>query len=178
MNDHHSNYVNNRVLKVQVGFLLNEDFGVSRDTDFDVPNLLVDNDMLLDYMNGKVHLSRNSRGVLVQAKLSAGFHGECARCLDDTAITLTLDLEELFVYPAEPGADYVIPETGLLDLAPLIREEVIVQTPITVLCRPNCAGLCPECGHNRNAGPCECDTDNIDPRLAALKQLKDQLDQS
>jgi uncharacterized protein len=178
VNDHHTKYVNNRVLKLQIGFLLNEGVGTSRDTDFDIPNLLVDNDMLLDYFKGKLHLSRNSRGVLVQGTFEAGLHGECVRCLDETAVAVTLDLEELFVYPAEPGADYTVPESGVLDLASLIREEVIVQTPITVLCRPKCAGLCPECGHNRNTGPCGCDTDAIDPRFAALKELKDRLNES
>ena len=177
MNDNHTSYVNNRVLKIQVGFLLNEDFGSSRDTEFDVPHLLVDNDMLLDYLRGTLHISRNSRGILVQGTLEAALQGECSRCLEENVpLTLTLPIEELYVYPAQPDADFSIPETGLLELAPLIREEVIVQTPITVLCRPDCAGLCPECGKNLNDGPCDCDKDNIDPRLAALKQLKDQLD--
>lgn len=178
MNDNHTSYVNNRVLKIQVGFLLNEDFGNSRDTEFDIPHLLVDNDMLLGYLRGTLHLSRNSRGVLVQGTLEAAVQGECSRCLEENVpLTLTLPIDELFVYPATPDAEFSVPESGLLDLAPLIREEVIVQTPITVLCRPNCAGLCPNCGANLNDGPCECDKDDIDPRFAALKQLRDQLDQ-
>ena len=177
MNDNHTSYVNNRVLKIQVGFLLNEDFGNSRDTEFDIPHLLVDNDMLLDHLGGTLHISRNSRGVLVQGTLEAAVQGECARCLEENVpLTLTLPIDELYVYPATPDAEYSVPDSGLLDLAPLIREEVIVQTPITVLCRPDCAGLCPDCGANLNDGPCDCDKDNIDPRFAALKQLKDQLD--
>lgn len=178
MNEHHSAYVNNRVLKLQVGFLLNEGVGESRDTDFDIPHLLVDNDMLLEYLKGSLHLSRNSRGILVQGTLEVGIEGECARCLDDTPIALTLPVEELYVYPPEPGETFVVPETGILDLAPLIREEVIVQTPITILCRPDCAGLCPECGENRNHGRCSCEDDQIDPRFAALKELKDKLSKS
>jgi uncharacterized protein len=176
VNDNHITYVNNRVLKIQVGFLLNENVGNSRDTEFDIPHLLVDNDMLLDHMRGTLHFSRNSRGVLVQGTLEAKVSGECSRCLQgDVPLTLTLPIEELYVYPEDPDADFSVPESGLLDLAPLIREEVIVQTPITVLCRPDCAGLCPECGANLNDGPCDCDKDNIDPRLAALKQLRDDL---
>lgn len=178
MNDHHSGYVNNRVLKLQVGYLLNENVGESRDTEFDVPHLLVDNDMLLDYLRGTIHLSRNSRGILVQGTLQTSFKGECTRCLTDAQIELTLPVEELYVSPPEPDADFVVPETGILDLSPLIREEVIVQTPITVLCRPDCAGLCPECGQNRNDGPCACDQDAIDPRFAALKELRDKMAKS
>ncbi|MFN8419027.1 MAG: DUF177 domain-containing protein [Anaerolineae bacterium] len=175
MNEHYSNYVNNRVLKIQIGFLLNETVGESRDTEFDVPHLLVDNDLLLEHLSGKLHFSRNSRGVLVQGKLHAQLHGECTRCLEQAPINVELPIEELYVSPPQPDAEFSIPESGILDLAPLIREEVIVQTPITVLCRPDCAGLCPTCGANLNEGPCDCERDTIDPRLAALKALRDQL---
>lgn len=177
MNDHYSNYVNNKVLKIQVGFLLNETVGSSRDTEFDVPNLLVDNDMLLQHLGGKLHISRNSRGILVQGELNAEVEGQCTRCLDEAIIRLTLPIEELFVYPQEPDAEFFVPDTGLIDLAPLIREEVIVQTPIMVLCQPDCAGLCPNCGANLNDGTCNCERDTIDPRLAALKALRDQLEE-
>jgi uncharacterized protein len=68
-----------------------------------------------------------------------------------------------------------VADDGILDVAPLVRQEVILATPIGVLCRPDCAGLCPTCGRNLNDGPCDCDHDAIDPRLAALKQLKSRL---
>lgn len=175
MNEHHSNYVNSRVLKIQIGFLLNEGVGFSRDTEFDIPSLLLDDDLLLDHLRGTLHMSRNSRGILVQGTLEASYKGQCTRCLDETHVQLATPVEDLFVYPPTPDAEFTIPETGILDLAPLIREEVIVQTPISVLCKPDCKGICLTCGKNLNEGPCDCNKDAIDSRLAVLKELKTKL---
>jgi uncharacterized protein len=169
-------FINNRILKIQVGFLLSEGAGQSRDFEFDVPQALrVADDMMLDYLHGTLHLSRTSRGILVQGTLDTRFDSECARCLDNTLVSLQVPIEELFVYPSEPDAELVVPEDGNLDLAPLLREEIITNTPIGILCKSDCAGLCPNCGQNLNDGPCGCESEDIDPRLAALKALKDHL---
>ena len=94
----------------------------------------------------------------------------------DDAIPVTFVLEELFAYPPLPEAEYAVEDTGFLDLAPLLREEAILAIPMDALCRPDCAGLCPECGKNLNEGPCDCQPEEIDPRLEALRKLRDQDD--
>jgi uncharacterized protein len=160
---------------MQVGFLLNEGVGQSRDTEFDVPTLRVADDLTLSYLRGTLRLMRNSRGILVQGTLHTGVHGECARCLTESSVELDVPVEELYVYPPQPDAEFCVADDGILDLAPLLREEIIVDTPIGVLCRPDCAGLCPNCGKNWNEGPCECEREETDPRLAALKALKEEL---
>ena len=170
-----SQYVSNRILKLQVGFLLNETAGQSRDFEFDVPNLRIADDLTLAYLRGKLHLSRTSRGILVQGTLNTQVNAQCVRCLDDVALLISVPIEELFVYPPEPGEESVVPETGILDLTPLLREEIILDTPIGILCRPDCAGLCATCGKNLNEGPCDCEQEEIDPRFAQLKSLKDDL---
>ena len=175
MNEPHNGYVNNRVLKMQVGFLLNEGVGQSRDMEFEIPTLRVADDLTLDYLRGTLRMMRNSRGILVQGTLHTGFHGECARCLTDIPVTLDIPIEELFVYPPDPDAEYCLQDDGILDLAPLLREETILDTPIGALCKPDCAGLCLNCGKNLNDGPCDCERDEIDPRLAALKALMDDI---
>ncbi len=175
MSETHQGYVNNRVLKLQVGFLLSEGVGQSRDMEFDVPRLRISDDLMLDYLRGVLHLSRTSRGILVQGTIQTSAQGECVRCLEPVLVDLEVPIEELFVYPPEPGADYVVADDGILDLAPLLREEIILDTPMGVLCKPDCAGLCPTCGKNLNEGPCNCAREDIDPRLAALKRLKDEL---
>ncbi len=165
-------YVNNRILKINVGFLLVEGVGQSRDTELDVPiPVRVSDDLMLNGLHGTLHLSRNSRGVLVEGTLATQLHTDCARCLEDATIPVEIDLQELYVYPPEPGVPFVVADDGNLDLAPLIREEAIVSTPQIALCRPDCAGLCPNCGANLNEGPCGCDPEPIDPRMAALSQL-------
>ncbi len=173
MTDNH--YVNNRVLKMQVGFLLNEGVGQSRDVEFDIPTLKVSDDLTLDYLRGTLHLTRNSRGILVQGTLDTSRKGECGRCLTPAFVQLDVPIEELFVYPPRPEAEFNLADDGILDLAPLLREEIILDTPIGILCRPDCAGLCPHCGQNLNEGVCDCERDAIDPRFAALKALKDDI---
>lgn len=176
MNDHHEGYINNRVLKLQVGFLINETGGYSRDTEFDIPSRLrIADDLTVDYLRGTLHLSRTSRGILVQGELASRRHAECGRCLDEVTVELETPIEELYVYPPEPDAEFTVADDGILDLAPLLREEMLLGMPINVLCKPDCAGLCPNCGQNLNDGPCDCGQDDIDPRFAALKALKDDL---
>ena len=175
VNDTRNGYVSNRVLKIQVGFLLNEGVGQSRDTEFDVPWMRVSNDLMLNYLRGVLHLSRTSRGILVQGTLKTSLQGECARCLSDMSVNLDIPIEELFVYPPEAYAEFTLTDDGILDLAPLLREEIILDTPIGVLCKPDCAGLCPVCGGNLNQTLCECEREDVDPRFAALKRLKDEV---
>jgi uncharacterized metal-binding protein YceD (DUF177 family) len=172
VSDTPTSYVSNRILKLQVGFLLNDSAGQSRDYEFDVPGALrVADDLTLNSLNGSIHISHSSRGILVQGTLDTSMRGECSRCLDEASVALTVPVEELYVYPPEPGEISTIAEDGILDIGPLLREEIILNTPIGVLCKPDCAGLCPNCGANLNEGPCDCERDPIDPRLAALRGL-------
>lgn len=176
MGNTQTGYINNRILKIQVGFLLSEGAGQSRDFEFDIPQTLrVSDDLTLDYLRSTLHLSRTSRGILVQGEVETRFAGQCARCLDDTQVSLVVPIEELFVFPPEPSAEFTVSDDGILDIAPLLREEIVTNTPIGILCKPDCAGLCPICGQNLNDGPCDCEREDIDPRLAALKTLKDSL---
>lgn len=59
-----------------------------------------------------------------------------------------------------------------INLAALLWEEFILALPEKVLCKPNCKGLCRNCGQNLNAGPCACRPDDLDPRLEKLRGLK------
>lgn len=168
-------YVHSRILKFQMGYLLNEGKGHSSETALDVPRLKVAEDLIINHLSGSLRFNRVTRGILVQGQLSTSLYAECNRCLDEALVTLDVLIEELFVYPPEPGAEFSVGEDGILDLAPLLREEIILDTPIGILCKPDCAGLCPNCGHNLNDGPCDCSREDTNPQFAALKALKDRL---
>ncbi|HEX3051918.1 MAG TPA: DUF177 domain-containing protein [Aggregatilineaceae bacterium] len=167
-NSHNQPFVNPRVLKVNVGFLLVQGAGHQKSFELDLPRVRLEEDLDLDYVRGELRLSRNSRGILVQGGLETSVVGECVRCLTPTAVPVTFELEELFAYPPSAEAEYAVDDTGILDLGPLLREEAILALPIGVLCRPDCAGLCPECGQNLNEGTCNCELD-IDPRMESLR---------
>ncbi|MBI5713209.1 MAG: DUF177 domain-containing protein [Chloroflexi bacterium] len=70
-----------------------------------------------------------------------------------------------------PNADFVVSESGHIDLAPFLREEMIISRPMRPLCKPDCKGLCPQCGKDLNEGACDCVTDDVNPQLAVLKKL-------
>lgn len=116
-------------------------------------------------------MSRATAGILVQGQLEAGVSGECYRCLEPVSRNVTIGLEELYTYPASTAAAFSILEDGILNLAPLLREEVLLATANGLLCRPDCKGLCPNCGANRNSVACTCGLEAVDPRLLSLKKL-------
>lgn len=77
--------------------------------------------------------------------------------------------------PADEPVDDIdlFPYTGEeVDLAPLLREQIILAVPFAPLCSESCLGLCPTCGIDRNTGSCTCDPAPMDPRWSALKNLK------
>jgi uncharacterized protein len=172
-NSHHQSFVNRRVLRINVGYLLAQGAGYQRTFELDLPRVQVADDTELDFLKGSLRLSRNSRGILVQGTLATHVLTECSRCLTPISVPVDLELEELFSYPPSADVPYSVEETGFLDLAPLLREEVILAVPMGALCREDCAGLCPQCGQNWNEGSCDCEQDTGDPRLA---MLRDQLE--
>lgn len=173
MSQNASGYVNQRVLKLNVGFLLNDGPGHSHDSRLDLPQTRVSDDVQVDYLQGTLRLSRTKEGILVQARLNAAVQAECSRCLTPTSHKLSIDIEELYATQPENDSEFRIFEDGVLDLAPLLRAEILMVGMDRVFCDDDCKGLCPDCGANLNTDSCRCDLDNVDPRLAALRQLLD-----
>lgn len=171
MKQYANGYVSNRVLKLNVGFLLADGPGNIHVTSFDVPAVRVADDMDLAYVRGPVRLSRTKEGILVQGQLDIGVEEECYRCLDPVARTVPIVLEELYSYPASGLVEFSIGDDAILDLATLIRAEVMIAVAGGVLCGPGCKGLCPECGANLNHSPCTCADNAVDPRMAKLQEL-------
>lgn len=167
-------YVSNRVLKLNVGFLINDGPAHSHDSEFDVPAVRVADDLVLNYIKGPIRLSRNKEGILVQGRLRVGITAECDRCLDPVQQEFVVDIEELFTYPVTAGVEFCVHEDGILDLGPLLRAEVLISLSQGILCGDQCQGLCPECGANRNHTSCTCHLEYVDPRLAQLKELLDR----
>jgi uncharacterized protein len=58
-----------------------------------------------------------------------------------------------------------------IDVDEIVKEQILLAVPTRMLCREDCKGICPECGADKNTGECNCVTDEIDPRWAALKDL-------
>ncbi len=127
-------------------------------------------DLKVHYVRGHLLLTRTTRGVLAKGQFTTEFETDCVRCLEPFPLTLQVSMEEMLTF--SPAADpiYYIDE-GWLDLRKPLREQILLAKPMHTLCRPDCKGLCPTCGQNFNEGTCQCHIDEIDPRLAALKNL-------
>jgi uncharacterized protein len=113
-------------------------------------------------------------GVLVSGSAVVEVRGECVRCLGDVSDQLEVGIQELFVYPGmEPDDTLASRLAGdLIDLEPLLRDEVVLDLPFQPLCREDCSGLCVECGANLNDNPGHRHESRLDPRWAALHGLE------
>ena len=156
---------------MNVGFLLKENVGYNRQIHFEVPILEVADDLDISDFRGSVMLTRTPQGVYVQGRLTGEHPAECVRCLAEATQTLVADIKQLYDYPPDPSSEHVISETGFLDLAPLVRELLLLSAPMRTLCRADCKGLCPDCGKDWNEGPCDCENVDVNPQFAVLKDL-------
>ena len=133
-------------------------------------------------VQGKVGLMRTDRGILVKGTLRTEVEVTCSRCLSLFSRPLTLNIEEEYFpiidvvsgaplsLPEEPGC-FTIDEHHILDLTEAIRQYVLIAVPMKPLCREDCAGLCPSCGHNLNEGPCNCLPQGTVSRSSELTKL-------
>jgi len=114
-------------------------------------------------------------GVLVTGTAEVRLAGQCVRCLVDLTDTSVVDFQELYVYPGNETGDADTEdeirhlEGDLLDLEPVLRDSVVLDLPFQPLCRPDCLGLCPECGADLNEDPEHSHDAPIDPRWAGLE---------
>jgi len=110
-------------------------------------------------------------GILVSGSLQGRIRIRCARCLKGSERPFDVEVAELFSEDLDPDDDaYPIERPGWIQLEQLIRDALGVELPFSPLCRPDCAGLCPVCGGDRNLGECP-GHDEIDPRFAVLSGL-------
>ncbi len=129
-----------------------------------------------------VRLESVMEGVLVTGVVRGTAAGECVRCLEPLSEELTVRVQELFLYPeraraAEDMGDdedeqYVL-EEDLADLEPAVRDSVVTALPFQPLCRPDCPGLCSECGARLADDP-DHHHDVVDPRWSALQAMLEQ----
>jgi uncharacterized protein len=123
-----------------------------------------------------LHLRLESvmEGVLVSGTVDVPVTGQCARCLEPVEDTLELDVQELYAYEgstteATSGEDEVRRIEGeQLDLAPLVRDTVVLTLPLSPTCTPDCAGLCADCGERLDDLPADHSHEVVDPRWAGL----------
>jgi uncharacterized protein len=117
-------------------------------------------------------------GILVTGKVHGLARFNCARCLKELEGDVDLEVCEMFVAPgheAPPEEDSYKIDGLEMNLAPMLRDAVALALPLNPICKMDCAGLCAHCGKDLNEGPCGCKEEEMDPRWAALSELRDKL---
>ncbi len=167
----------NSALRLNIGFILPLSVGSSREFLFECEQLHIPPDLDLMGLHGSARVTRTPQGLLVQVKMNAKTPSECVRCLNEFDQQLVIDFTELYAFSARSVSDsgLILPENGYIDLAPLVREYMLLEVPINPLCMLDCKGLCQVCGENLNENS-EHDhgEEAIDPRLAVLKNLREE----
>lgn len=171
-------------LRWNVSRLLMEPPGSTRDLLVSGVTIPLDDELrLADPIDGRVRLARTNRGLLVTGDLTAGLDSTCGRCLRPVNVPLRLRIHEEALPSVDLGTGQAI-DASLepdvlrltdhheLDLAGTVREAISLAEPIATVCRPDCPGLCPECGESLEAGPHDHPDEPIDPRLEALRGFR------
>ena len=128
-------------------------------------------------VDAELVISRAASGTVFELRFDARLHGPCYRCLADAVLDVPISARE---YQATSPGDsdelrtpYI--ESDQLDLSAWARDALVLALPDKILCREDCAGLCPVCGVDLNSNPHEHDDEQLDSRWAALSELKDRL---
>lgn len=162
-----------RALRLNVGFLVHQSVGYSREFLFDFPSIHLPPDLDLLNLTGSARITRTPQGLLVQVKMRATLPTECVRCLTELVQALKIDFTELYAFSPRSVSEsgLILPEDGHINLAPLVREYMMLEIPISPVCRMDCLGFCPTCGENLDENPHDHEGEIYDPRLAKLKDL-------
>ncbi|HIS50656.1 MAG TPA: DUF177 domain-containing protein [Candidatus Gallacutalibacter pullistercoris] len=109
----------------------------------------------------------------MEAEVSFTFEIPCDRCTEMLRREYRYHFSHMLVRTLnqEDNDDYILVEDEKLDVDELLRADILLELPTKFLCKPDCKGLCSQCGQNLNLGECDCDKRRIDPRLEVLQQL-------
>ncbi len=111
-----------------------------------------------------VVVSNTGGALLVAGTVSGSATTDCSRCLEPVEVAIDGEVEGYFLLDGQtPDADEgaeeefdVLGPDETIDLVPLLDAAVLVDVPLQPLCRPDCAGICPDCGANLNEATCTC----------------------
>ena len=120
-------------------------------------------------------ISNNGKNISLNAVMSGSFITPCARCMKNTEVKFSFDMEEVFVRE-EDGAEDTDEDVRVFSghavyIDDIAADNFFMNVSARYLCREDCKGLCPECGADLNEGDCNCVKGSIDPRWAGLLDI-------
>lgn len=124
----------------------------------------------------KGNISNRAGVVTLEGCVRCSYTAPCDRCGEICTEPLCVDIEYTLVQRLENDDEkdgFIVVSDKQLDIDEIVLSDLILNVPMKHLCDEDCKGLCMSCGANLNLGECSCKNDDIDPRLAALKELLD-----
>lgn len=107
----------------------------------------------------------------VEGQIKTTIKTSCYRCLEDAIYNVDVNFIEEYTNKNVQDDDKIIFKDDFIELNEYVLGSILLNLPMKMLCRPDCKGLCPVCGTNLNFNVCQCEVENIDPRLSILKNL-------
>ena len=128
---------------------------------------------------GEGVIANNAGALTLRGSITAALRCVCDRCTAEfeKRVDIPLEVPLATELQDEENPDYFLLEGDELDIDDLLESGYILNMDSQFLCREDCKGLCPRCGADLNDGPCDCGKE-LDPRLAVLEQLLDDIDQT
>lgn len=160
--------------------LTNEDKAVSKQIDAELSQISIGGETFQVVWKSPIQFTFTNIGKGRARINGAGeitFVMNCDRCLKPIEVKLELVFSrEVFAPNMLDGAsdqndDQRFMDGYQLDVEDLLRNEIVINWPMKVLCKPDCKGICRQCGKDLNTGTCECDTFVPDPRMAVIKDI-------
>ena len=173
----HSHAVNmtnpRKPFRINVGFIAKEEVGYSHKFPFEFDKVQLGEDLELRPFEGLVTIDRTHQGLFIQGHFSGGIPLGCVRCLADFHHDLRWEFSELYAFNKKSVTEsgLILADDAHIDLQPLLREYALLEVPINPICKPDCKGLCPECGENLNLTDCGHRPSEDNSPFSALKNL-------
>jgi uncharacterized protein len=135
-------------MHIKVNDILAQDVGYQKSFEIadEAPEL--DGLQLAEDLNGNISISRLDDSLLARGQVATSIELECHRCLRAFQYPVQVNLSGEFSFkpPADADDQWPITKDYSIDVAPLIRQELLLRIPLKQLCEPDCPGLCPDCG--------------------------------
>ena len=159
--------------RLNVGFIVHEEIGYSHSFPLEYDKAIFGDDLTLENLSTMIVIDRTQQGLVVQGDFSGDTALECVRCLKTYTQHLQGDWTELYAFNEKSMSEsgLLMPDDGHIDFAPVLREYALLEVPIKALCKPDCKGLCAECGQDLNIKDCGHRQQDEDSPFAALKDL-------
>ena len=154
--------------------------GAMRETTLEAPARSTWGEGLVSVREGEpveiaARLESVHEGILVTAEIDTAYEGVCGRCLTDIREPLQVEFQELFAYPGDEAVDLEVQDDHV-DLETEVRDAIVLSLPFQPVCRPDCPGLDPVTGERRSGDAGAAPQEALDPRWAALAELKTDAD--